>query len=58
MGKAWYKSKTLWANLAAIVTGVGAIVTGQVSLAAGIPPVVIAAINIVLRIVTKEPIGK
>ena len=58
MGKPWWKSKTVWTNLTAIVTGIGAIVTGQVGLATGLPPVIIAAVNIALRAITKEPIRK
>ena len=56
MGKPFWKSKTFWTNLGALVAAVGAVATGQVGLTAGIPPIVIAAVNIVLRFITKEPI--
>ena len=60
--KKWYKSKTMWANIvagAATIAGVFGIDIGltpeaQAQLVAGI----MAVVNIVLRIITKEGIGK
>lgn len=59
--KAWYASKTLWVN---IVAGIATVSTAfglnlgldadtQVALVGG----VMAVINIVLRVVTKQPLG-
>lgn len=62
MGKKWYTSKTLWTNI------VGAIATaaGVFGLDLGLTPEVqaqivagaLAVLNIVLRLVTDEPIRK
>ncbi|MBT9158510.1 MAG: hypothetical protein DDT36_01522 [Firmicutes bacterium] len=46
--KKWYLSKTLWANLLAIVAVFGLELTGEEVTA------VLAVINLVLRVVTKE----
>ena len=54
--KKWFQSKTIWTNLVAIVTGAGALVMGEVSLSTGVAPIVLALLNIILRIVTKQPI--
>ena len=60
--KQWYASKTLWANLIAggvTVAGVFGIDVGlepesQAQLVAG----VMVVVNILLRLVTSEPIGR
>ena len=60
--KPWYASKTLWANiLAGGVTVAGAFgldlgldPEGQAQIVAG----VMVVVNVVLRLVTSEPIGK
>ena len=60
--KKWYASKTLWANLIAggvTIAGVFGVDVGldpeaQAQLVAG----VMVVVNIVLRLVTDEPIGK
>ena len=54
--KKWWKSKTVWTNIVAIVSGIGAIFVGDVDLTAGLAPIIIAAVNIVLRILTKKPV--
>lgn len=59
--KPWYKSKTLWVNLlagVAALTGAFGVDVGltpevQASIAAG----VVALINLVLRLVTKQPVS-
>jgi len=56
-GKAWWMSKTIWANLIALI--------GSVALAIGFDPgrwaeistVALAAVNVVLRFYTKEEIS-
>lgn len=56
MAKSWWKSKTLWVNLGALVAGVGTYVDGQGTgglLAAGL-----ALANVVLRSITVAPLGK
>jgi len=59
--KHWYASKTLWVNFLAIVAiilnnqfGIELDVEVQAALATSI----LAIINIVLRFVTKQPVGK
>ena len=52
--KKWYKSKTIWANVSAIVAGVGTlVVTGdsQALVVSGL-----GMINIILRLVTKQSV--
>lgn len=55
--KAWWTSKTIWANLIALI-GAIAVSTG---LDAGswseISTVALAAVNVILRMVTKNPIA-
>lgn len=53
--KSWYKSKTLWANIVALVGGIGLFVqSGDVN-ALIVPG--LAMLNIVLRVISKQPIG-
>jgi len=55
MGKSWYQSKTLWTNLTALIGGVGVfIMTGNPE---GLVASGMGILNIVLRLVTKQPIG-
>ncbi len=61
MDKKWYASKTLWFNLVAVVvTVLGAYgYTGEVPAEwAVFVPAVVALVNVILRLVTKEPIEK
>ena len=46
--KKWYLSKTLWANLIALVSVFGLEVTPEETTA------ILAVVNIILRIITKE----
>jgi CheY-specific phosphatase CheX len=55
-GKPWYKSKTIWVNVLAIVAGLAAWAQGEI--ATGATLTVGGAINAVLRIVTKEQLVK
>jgi hypothetical protein len=48
MMKKWYKSKTVWTNIIAIVIALGVDLREQEVIA------ILALINLVLRIVTKE----
>ena len=57
--KSWYLSKTLWVNLISIGAIIGAAygldidTETQAVLATGI----LAVVNIILRLITKQPIG-
>ena len=50
MKKKWYLSKTLWANLLALAAVFGLQVTTEETTA------ILAVVNIILRIITKEEI--
>jgi membrane protein YdbS with pleckstrin-like domain len=61
MTKKWYQSKTLWFNLLALVAAVAANYgyTGELSPEWEVfAPVIVVVVNLVLRLVTKEPIEK
>ena len=51
--KRWYTSKTLWLNLLAIVALIAQTESGYV-LGAEAQAVILAAINLLLRIITKK----
>ena len=66
--KVWYKSRTLWLNIASIITTVGTLALGQLQLL-GLPDgqlfwwmliltLIVNVGNIVLRFDTTEKIGK
>ena len=50
--KAWYESKTVWANILLIVAGVAGGFAGLLS--SGIPITAIAVMNLVLRVISKS----
>ena len=50
--KKWYRSKTMWVNIAAVVVDVAS------GFATGGALTVLSVINMVLRMITKEQIGK
>lgn len=53
--KPWYRSKTFWAGIAAVFTGIGLwLETGEL---ATLSTAVVGMLMIVFRIVTKQPIG-
>jgi hypothetical protein len=56
LGKAWYRSKTLWVNFLTIV---GALIATKFGFTFGEAEVVFAlgVVNIILRLITKEPTG-
>lgn len=54
-GKKWYKSKTLWVNIVALIAVVIQTYTGFV-LDPEAQLAVLTVINILLRLITKEPI--
>lgn len=54
--KPFWKSKTLWANVVALVTAAGAVVMGQADWQTVLGPVALAIVNMILRFVTKQPV--
>lgn len=55
--KAWYQSKTLWANLGALVAAVGLAMEGEGFNFALLFPAGMALVNVFLRLITKSAIG-
>ena len=55
--KNWYQSKTLWVNAIAIVAIVSQAVTGREVIPAETQGMLLAIINFVLRLITKEEIS-
>jgi len=53
--KAWYTSKTLWVNLIAIFTLLGAQFT-DIEISPELTVGILAAINVILRVATKKPV--
>ena len=55
MGKKWYTSKTIWVN---VVAAVSLFVSSQFGykISTEVQAGIIAALNVVLRIITKEPL--
>jgi hypothetical protein len=57
MGKAFYKSRTFWVNLIAAAVLIYQGVTGhELALPPETQAVILAAINVALRAITREPI--
>lgn len=56
MDKKWYMSKTLWANILAILAFSIQLFTGQDWLSAEQQGMILAVLNMFLRFVTKEKI--
>lgn len=60
MAKPWYRSKTLWFNAIAIVGIILNAIYGiemDAELQASVVATIIAGINLILRITTKQPIS-
>jgi hypothetical protein len=55
--KAWWMSKTIWANLIALIGSVGLAIGFDAGRWAEISTVALAAVNVVLRFYTKEEIS-
>jgi len=56
--KKWYYSKTLWVNSIALIAGIVQAVTGNVWLDVATQASIVAAINLVLRLVTNSGLSK
>jgi len=54
--KSWLASKTIWANIMALVTAAGAVAQGAMTWQEALFPAVLAVVNTILRIVTKQAI--
>jgi hypothetical protein len=57
MKKEWFKSKTIWFNIIAILIAIGGYFSGAVNIDAGLTAGIIAAFNLGLRFLTYRPIG-
>lgn len=55
--KAWWTSKTIWVNAIALAGAVAVSVGFDAGSWAEISTVILAAVNVFLRIITKEPIS-
>lgn len=55
MGKKWYTSKTIWVN---VIAAVSLFVSSQFGykISTEVQAGIIAAVNVILRIITKEPL--
>lgn len=54
MTKKWYRSKTIWTGVTAIVGAVAAAMTGEIEVGTALQTVVVALVGIFLR----EGVGK
>lgn len=54
MEKKWYLSKTFWVNIIAIIALIGQSYLGEQFLPAEEQAIILGAVNLVLRFVTKE----
>lgn len=54
--KKWYASKTIWANVMALVTAAGAVAQGAMTWQEALFPAMLAVVNTILRMVTKQAI--
>uniref|UniRef100_A0A6M3LXD4 Holin n=1 Tax=viral metagenome TaxID=1070528 RepID=A0A6M3LXD4_9ZZZZ len=57
MAKKFYTSKTLWVNLIALVAIILQLATGKEAFNLEAQASLLAVINLVLRLVTKKPVG-
>lgn len=53
----WYTSKTLWVNAIALIAMVVQGVTGKIVVSLEVQATILAAINMVLRFITKQPVS-
>lgn len=55
-GTSWYLSKTLWVNAIALVAMIVQGVTGKIVISMELQVTILAVVNMILRLVTKQPI--
>jgi hypothetical protein len=55
--KKWWTSRTLWANTLAVIAGIVQGATGQAWINAEIQVGILALVNMILRVVTKQPLS-
>jgi hypothetical protein len=55
--KIWYTSKTLWVNAIAVVAMVVQGVIGKEIIGIELQATILAVINMILRLVTKQPVA-
>jgi len=56
LGKSWFRSKTLWVNIVAVIGVVTASYLG-VTMDADSSVGILATVNFILRLITTEPVG-
>jgi hypothetical protein len=56
MPKPWYESKMLWANAIAILTALSAYFADGATLETTVVAVVMGVVNILLRLITRQPL--
>jgi len=56
-GKAFWKSKTFWVNLLALGAMVGQNMSSNFVISSDMQVGILAVVNVVLRLVTKEPLN-
>ena len=56
--KSWFKSKTLWLNVLAVVVFAVEYATQQSWVAISISGLVVGVLNMILRFMTNQPLGK
>ena len=61
VGKEWWQSRTVWVNILAIATSIGATIGFNVpitpEMAMILYPIILGAVNLVLRSITKKPLN-
>lgn len=55
--KKWYLSKTLWVNLIAIIAIAAQGITGKEVINVELQASILAGVNMVLRLITKQPVA-
>jgi len=58
MNKKWYHSKTLWVNTVAGIAVVVQALTGEEWVDAELQAAIVVVVNFVLRLITKQGLGK
>ncbi|GAB6036157.1 hypothetical protein JCM15519_07160 [Fundidesulfovibrio butyratiphilus] len=56
--KSWWKSKTLWTNVGAVIGAAGLAAVSTITPTTAVGVAGLAALNVVLRAITGQPLGK